>query len=136
VYAVGDQLDARGWQVNRVQFPEGLHAMVTARHVESVDAFLADLRAAVAAVKADPSLARTGSAATYGLMASVPLRGMVRRRVLEVFADMYRAGGGTLDLGATGAESTPAGDVPAKAMRRTLLERLALWWSLRARRND
>ena len=136
LYAVGDQLDARGWQVNRVQFPEGLHAMVTARHVESVDAFLADLRAAVAAVKADPSLARTGSAATYGLMASVPLRGMVRRRVLEVFADMYRAGGGTLDLGATGAESPSAGDVPAKAMRRTLLERLALWWSLRARRND
>ena len=37
IYAVGDQMDARGWQVNRLQFPEGLHAMVTAKHLESVE---------------------------------------------------------------------------------------------------
>ena len=77
IYAVGDQMDARGWQVNRLQFPEGLHAMVTAKHLESVEAFLRDLKAAVAIVKADPSLAKKGGAATYGLMANIPLRGMV-----------------------------------------------------------
>jgi glutamate/tyrosine decarboxylase-like PLP-dependent enzyme len=129
VYAVGDQLDARGWQVNRLQFPEGLHAMVTAKHVESVEAYLDDLRDAVAAVKADPSLARTGSAATYGLMANVPLRGMVRKRVLEVFASMYRAGGGPVDLGTAGethADSTEG--VPSRPARHSLIERLARWF--------
>jgi len=126
IYAVGDQLEATGWQVNRVQSPEGLHAMVTAKHLDSVDQYLADLRAAVAAVKADPSLAGSGSAATYGLMARLPLRGMVRRRVLDVFAGMYSQGGGDLDLGAGGAE-TPAGDgKPAARSRLGWLERLAL----------
>jgi len=132
IYAVGDQLEARGWQVNRLQFPEGLHAMVTAKHVESVDAYLADLRDAVAKVKADPSLARAGSAATYGLMANMPLRGMVRKRVLEVFAGMYRAGGGTLDLGAADGNDGSADDASSHGAKRSLLERLALWWSTRS----
>lgn len=98
IYAVGDQMDARGWQVNRLQFPEGLHAMVTAKHLEVVDAYLADLRAAVATVKADPSLAQRGHAATYGMMAHIPLRGLVKKRVLDIFARMYAAGGGEVDL--------------------------------------
>jgi len=129
IYAVGDQLDARGWQVNRVQFPEGLHAMVTAKHDESVDAFLEDLRSAVAIVKADPSLARTGSAATYGLIAHTPLRGMVRRRVLDIFAETYRPGGGTPDLGQVGLHA--GADTRPDEQRRPLLERLLLWWTTR-----
>lgn len=122
IYAVGDQLEARGWQVNRVQFPPGLHAMVTARHLDCVDAFLDDLRSAVATVKADPALAREGSAATYGLLANVPLRGMVRKQVLEAFAGMYRAGGGELDL----HPASPVADGAARPRSRSWLERLAL----------
>jgi glutamate/tyrosine decarboxylase-like PLP-dependent enzyme len=130
IYAVGDLLEARGWQVNRLQFPEGLHAMVTAKHEDSVDAFLDDLRDAVAAVKADPSLARRGSAATYGLMANVPLRGMVKRRVLEAFAGMYAPGGGALDLSASTADDATDDERPGSA-RHSLIERLILWWSSR-----
>ena len=98
IYAVGDQMDARGWQINRLQFPEGLHAMVTAKHLDSVEAYLADLKEAVAIVKADPSLAQKGHAATYGMMANIPLRGLVKKRVLDIFAGMYQAGGAELDL--------------------------------------
>ena len=100
IYAVGDQMDARGWQVNRNQHPPGLHAMVTAQHLEVVEPYLADLRAAVEAVKADPALAQQGGAATYGMMAHVPLRGMVKKKVLEMYSEQYRAGGGELDLSA------------------------------------
>lgn len=117
IYAVGDRMEARGWQVNRLQDPEGLHAMVTARHSESADAYLADLRAAVGEVKADPSLARQGHAATYGMMANIPLRGMVKERVLDVFSAMYAPGGGKLDL------SAPAAQEGGKA---PLLDRLAM----------
>lgn len=108
IYAVGDQMDARGWQVNRNQHPPGLHAMVTAQHLRVVEPYLADLREAVAAVKANPELAQQGGAATYGMMAHVPLRGMVRQKVLEMYSEQYRAGGAELDI-ASGAEGGVAG---------------------------
>ncbi|MEP5566722.1 MAG: hypothetical protein ABJN62_02705, partial [Halioglobus sp.] len=104
IYAVGDQMDALGWQVNRNQFPAGLHAMVTAQHLKVVDSYLDDLQAAVDTVKKNPELAQQGGAATYGMMAHVPLRGMVKKKVLEMYSEQYRAGGGELDL-ASGAES-------------------------------
>lgn len=103
IYAVGDQMDAKGWQVNRNQFPAGLHAMVTAQHLRVVEPYLDDLRVAVETVKANPELAKEGGAATYGMMAHVPLRGMVKKKVLEMYSEQYRAGGGELDLAAAAA---------------------------------
>ena len=107
IFAVGDQMQARGWTLNRVQKPDGLHAMVTAGHLAVVDDYLADLRASVATVRARPELSRQGGAATYAMMAHVPLRGMVGKRVLDLFAAMYAPGGGQLDLG---GEAGGAGD--------------------------
>ena len=122
IYAVGDQMDARGWQVNRLQFPEGLHAMVTAQHLQVVDDYLGDLRAAVATVKADPSLAGQGHAATYGMMAHIPLRGLVKKRVLDIFARMYAAGGGEVELAEPDAGSA------------SIADRLARWYVTRRQR--
>ena len=68
--------------------------MVTAQHLRVVDAYLEDLRSAVEAVRANPELAGQGGAATYGMLAHVPLRGMVRKKVLEMYSEQYRAGGG------------------------------------------
>jgi hypothetical protein len=51
------------------------------------------------------------------MMAHLPLRGMVKNRVLDMFAGMYRAGGAPLDL--------HAADAPAGAGAVALLERLA-----------
>jgi hypothetical protein len=72
--------------------------MVTANHREVVPDYLSDLAQAVQTVRENPDLARSGGAATYGMMAHVPLRGMVRTKVLDIFAQMYSAGGGGLDL--------------------------------------
>lgn len=118
IFAVGDQLDAKGWKVNRVQKPDGLHAMVTAGHLDVVDAYLRDLREAVETVRANPRLAGEGSAATYGMMAHVPLRGMVREKVRDLFVQMYGAGGGEVDLHAPKAQ----GRVDAA------LEKVAGWY--------
>ncbi len=98
IYAVADQLERAGWSLNRVQNPDGIHCMVTAKHRHVTDEYLSDLAQAVATVRANPELAKTGGAATYGMMAHVPLRGMVKSKVLDVFAEMYRAGGGDLHL--------------------------------------
>jgi sphinganine-1-phosphate aldolase len=119
IFAVGDQLDAKGWTVNRLQKPDGLHAMITAGHLRVVDEYLRDLREAVAVVKANPSLAQQGSAATYGMMSHVPLRGMVKEKVLDLFVQMYRAGGGEVDLHAA---PPPQGRVDA------LVEKVAGWY--------
>lgn len=107
IFAVADQLEEKGWSVNRVQNPDGIHAMVTARHRDVVAQYLSDLAEAVEVVRANPDLARTGGAATYGMMAHVPLRGMVKTKVRDVFAEMYRAGGGALDLDAPGKPPLP-----------------------------
>lgn len=132
IYAVGDQMDARGWNINRLQDPDGLHAMVTAGHLAVVEEYLHDLTQAVAAVKADPGLARSGSAATYGMLSHVPLRGLVKKKVLDMFAQMYRAGGAPLDLHA------PADAVPKTSGGRVdgWLDRLAGWYAQRRQRRQ
>lgn len=124
IYATADRMEARGWSLNRVQNPDGIHAMVTAGHDRVIGAYLADLAQAVAEARADPSLARAGHAAAYGMMAHVPLRGMVRARVLDAFAAMYRAGGGalTLDDGGLGRKAP----LPER-----LMARYAQWRSRR-----
>lgn len=127
IYAVGDQMDARGWQVNRNQHPPGLHAMVTAQHLAVVEDYLADLRAAVDAVRADPELAKQGGAATYGMLAHVPLRGMVKKKVLEMYSEQYRAGGAELDI-AAGADEGIGGGAPG------LLDRIVQWYVQRQAR--
>lgn len=94
---------------------------MTAQHLKVVDDYLADLRKAVTTVKADPELARQGGAATYGMLAHVPLRGMVKKKVLEMYSEQYRAGGGVLDL-AAGAEEGIGGGKPG------MLDRIVQWY--------
>jgi sphinganine-1-phosphate aldolase len=125
IYAVGDQMDAMGWQVNRNQFPSGLHAMVTAQHLKVVDQYLVDLQKSVQIVKDNPELAGQGGAATYGMLAHVPLRGMVKKKVLEMYSQQYRAGGGELDLAAESTDSG-AGQGP--------LDKVLAWWVARQTR--
>ncbi len=89
IYAVGDCLSAKGWHVDRLQRPEGLHAMITPLHARIVEEYLTDLAEAVATVRADPSLKRQGDAAMYGMISRVPLRGAVRAEVLKMARKMY-----------------------------------------------
>ena len=124
ILAVGDQMDAMGWQVNRNQNPAGLHAMVTAQHLRVVDDYIADLNKAVDIVRADPALGEQGSAATYGMIAHVPLRGMVRKKVLDMYSEQYRAGGAEMDL---------SGDTHAD-QNKSRLDKLLAWWVTRQTR--
>jgi glutamate/tyrosine decarboxylase-like PLP-dependent enzyme len=47
VYEIGDELTARGWHLDRQQFPPSLHLTVSPYHVNVVDLFLRDLAVAV-----------------------------------------------------------------------------------------
>ncbi|NVB78048.1 MAG: aspartate aminotransferase family protein [Kofleriaceae bacterium] len=93
VYALADRMEARGWTVDRQQRPASIHLTVTANHAAIVDDYLADLRAALAEVKADPSLAKSGTAPMYGMAAKMPVRRLVAANVRKVIANMYAPGG-------------------------------------------
>ena len=91
-----------------------------------MDDYLRDLQQAVAVVKANPALANSGSAATYGLMSHLPLRGLVRQKVLDIFAQMYKAGGHDFDLHAPAAS-----EAGLKGQMMAVVERLAQWYVTR-----
>ena len=103
--------------------------MITASHLEVMDDYLRDLQEAVATVKSHPELAQSGSAATYGMMSHIPLRGMVKQKVLDMFAQMYQAGGQDMDLH---AEPTP--EPGFKGQMNALVERVAQWYVQRQQR--
>jgi len=115
-------MDAKGWQVNRNQKPNGLHAMVTAQHLKVVEQYLADLKECVAIVKANPELANQGGAATYGMMAHIPMRGMVKKKVLEIYSNLYKAGGGEMDLAAQADQET------GEEVKQGLVDRVLAWY--------
>ncbi len=89
IFAVGDQMERKGWHIDRLQKPDALHAMVTPLHADVVDEYLADLRSSIETVKQNPELATKGGAAMYGMISHVPLRGMIRKTVLKMMMDMY-----------------------------------------------
>jgi len=89
VYAVADRMETRGWTIDRQHRPATIHLTVTANHAGIVDQYLADLKAALAEVKADPKLAKSGSAPMYGMAAKLPVRFLVARQVRGLIAGMY-----------------------------------------------
>jgi len=82
IYAVGDALDALGWHPDRQQKPPSLHLMVTPAHKDIVRPFLTDLEKAAASVSREGP-APGGSAAMYGMLGSVPDRGVVKKVIVD-----------------------------------------------------
>lgn len=89
IFAVGDRMEKKGWHVDRLQKPEGLHAMVTPTHHGVAAKYLDDLKAAVTEVKANPDMAVKGNAALYGMIAHIPFRGMIKKQVGRMMAELY-----------------------------------------------
>jgi sphinganine-1-phosphate aldolase len=63
IYAVAELMKARGWIPGLTRDPKGMHTMLSLQHAAAMDAYLADLRASVDAVRA--SKAKSQLAATY-----------------------------------------------------------------------
>jgi len=93
IFAVGDQMEARGWQIDRLQKPEALHVMVVPGHIRVIEAYLADLKHSVEAVRSDPDLAAKGNAAMYGMIANLPFRGLIKKEVMKMMESMYSSKG-------------------------------------------
>jgi glutamate/tyrosine decarboxylase-like PLP-dependent enzyme len=73
VFDVMENMSRRGWSLNGLQRPAAVHIAITLRHTLPgvADRFLADLRAAVGEVRANPGV-KSGLAPVYGMAASLP----------------------------------------------------------------
>lgn len=92
IFVVADQLENKGWMVDRQQFPECIHLTVLPTNLPVIDEYLSDLKLAIAFAEAHPEATAKGNAALYGLMARIPFRGMVEKNVVKILEEMYSAG--------------------------------------------
>ncbi|MHB8681629.1 MAG: pyridoxal phosphate-dependent decarboxylase family protein [Acidimicrobiales bacterium] len=88
VYAVMDQMSARGWSLNGLQHPPAVHICVTLRHAQPgvADRFAADLEASVEAVRSMPG-SQGVMAPIYGMTGAIKTRGTVEE-LLERYGDL------------------------------------------------
>ena len=132
IYAVADQMQERGWALDRQHKPASLHCTVNAHNGPVIGDFAADLRDAVDRVRRNPELASEGEAAMYGMMAKIPVQSAVELSVRKVMEKLYGPDGGDLDLSKVG------GDEDDDWMLRLVdrygeqalewLDRAAQWW--------
>jgi len=90
IYSLSDAMKKRGWGLNALQFPECIHLAVTRLQTEPgvADKFVQDVREATDIILADPDAAGGGSAAVYGMAASIPDRSIVSE-LAAVYLDSY-----------------------------------------------
>ena len=89
VFTLGSKMDARGWHLDRNQFPSALHMMVTPAHADITDRLLEDLRASVEEAREEPPGAAEGMAAIYGAAAAMPDRGAVNDFAISFMDSLY-----------------------------------------------
>ncbi|OMJ20187.1 Sphingosine-1-phosphate lyase [Smittium culicis] len=77
IYAINDAMKERGWGLSVLQYPPALHIACTALTVGTEDVFIQDLKSSISEVKANPENFSKGSAAMYGMSASLPDRAPV-----------------------------------------------------------
>lgn len=84
VFAVGDQMSKRGWNLNSLQYPSSVHICITNRTIGCTDKFISDLKDAVADLLANPALAKSGMAPIYGAAVQIPDPSLVSGLVSSV----------------------------------------------------
>ncbi|KZT62011.1 PLP-dependent transferase [Calocera cornea HHB12733] len=89
---VGDAMGTRGWHLNGLSGPPAVHIACTRLTVPNVEQFIADLKDAVAEVKANPSSGKGTMVALYGLGNSTAIGPALVTQVANTFLDtMYLA---------------------------------------------
>ena len=90
VYALGEQMKAFRWYIDSQHLPPCLHMTVSPAHASIIEPFLADLRQAVKEVAKLKAEDITGDAAMYGMIGSMPDRGMAKDFAIQYLSDLYR----------------------------------------------
>ncbi|MEM7105102.1 MAG: aspartate aminotransferase family protein [Bacteroidota bacterium] len=92
IYALADQMEQKGWTVERQQRPSSIHLTVVPQNLKAIKQYLEDVRNSVEFLRQHPEAAKEGTAPVYGLMAKMPLRKMVKKNVRQFMESMYADG--------------------------------------------
>jgi len=94
IYGLSDGMKERGWALNALQFPSCVHLCVTRPHTLPgvADKFINDVRDVTAEIMKDPSASNAGSAAMYGMAASIPDRSIVENLTGVYLDALYSMG--------------------------------------------
>jgi glutamate/tyrosine decarboxylase-like PLP-dependent enzyme len=89
IYRLMDVMTEKSWNLSGLYKPSCVHICTTLRHTQPgvAERFIADLKEAVAQVKANPK-EKGGMAPVYGLAATLPFRGVVKD-LLKRYLDLY-----------------------------------------------
>lgn len=79
IYRLSDQLNHKGWNLNTLQFPSGIHICVTLMHTREgiADNFINDVESIVKELMKNPERPVEGKMAIYGVSQSIPDRSIV-----------------------------------------------------------
>jgi len=90
VYALGEQMKAFRWYIDSQHLPPCLHMTISPAHASIIEPFLADLGQAVEEVAKLKAEDIAGEAAMYGMIGSMPDRGMAKDFAIQYLSDLYR----------------------------------------------
>jgi len=91
LFIIADQLEQKGWQVDRQHKPLSIHLTLMQHNQAMVNQYITDLKEALAYAKKHPEASGQGQAAMYGLMARLPGKKLVGNQVRDVMRNWYGA---------------------------------------------
>lgn len=94
IYRLSQALGAKGWNLNPLQFPSGIHLCVTHVHTEPgvADQFLNDVETELENILKVPDLPVEGKLAMYGMSQGIPDRTVVGDFVKSFLDSIYYTG--------------------------------------------
>ncbi|KAL2714541.1 sphingosine-1-phosphate lyase isoform X1 [Vespula squamosa] len=94
IYRLSEALNAKGWNLNPLQFPSGIHICITHIHTEPgvANQFLYDVRNEVKNLLKNPDLPVKGKLAMYGTSQSIPDRSIVGDFARSFLDSIYYTG--------------------------------------------
>ncbi len=90
IYSICSAMSKKGWELNGLQFPPGLHVSVTVKHTQNgvAQALVSDIKKCVEEIKANKGTSNLeGAAAFYGTSQAIPDRSIVTDGI-KVFMDV------------------------------------------------
>lgn len=90
VFALGEKMKEFRWAIDSQHLPPCLHMTISPIHTAIVEPFLDDLHTAVKEVAKLKPEEVTGQAAMYGMIGSMPDRGLAQDFALQFLNDLYR----------------------------------------------
>ncbi|XP_019617988.1 PREDICTED: sphingosine-1-phosphate lyase-like [Branchiostoma belcheri] len=89
ILALADEMESKGWRMERTQNPNGIHCSIMPSHTKVREKFIEDLTAAAEYVKIHNKSSEEGASMAYGLAGQVPDKALVDDFIKEIYMEFY-----------------------------------------------